>query len=632
MTLAIGPLEAPPVEALDVEIVERKGRGHPDSICDALAEAFSLALSRFYRERFGLILHHNVDKALLWGGVAEARYGGGRVVKPFEVFVAGRATARFEGLEVPVAALFEDSARAWLGANLHALDPERQVVLHSLVRPGSADLVALFLRQARSGRWLANDTSIGVGHAPLSPLEALVLAIERDLTDSTASHPEIGEDVKLMAVRQGGRLDLTLGCALVAGHVDSRAAYREAKARITERVGVSAAEAGFEKAAITVNAADDIAADSVYLTVTGTSAEAGDDGAAGRGNRANGLIAPYRPMTLESVAGKNPVSHVGKLYNLAAGLIAEALVAEIEEVGEAQCWMVSRIGHPIDQPQAVDVKLRTNEGVPVATLAAPVREVVERHLAGLPDLGRELLGGRLAFDRWPLAAPDPWAAERAAMVREVAAEARETAGYTGRAAFKPAVMWALASVPRHEFVPAAERAMAYYNGALPISHGQTISQPYVVALMTDLLDVGRGDTVLEVGTGSGYQAAVLARVVGRVLSLEIVESLAEAARERLARLGYDNVTVRAGDGAEGWPEHAPYDGIIVTAGTAEVPPALIAQLAPGGKLVIPLNRGLMGQELTVIEKAADGSVDRRSVLPVAFVPLTHRRRPRPGRG
>jgi protein-L-isoaspartate(D-aspartate) O-methyltransferase len=218
-------------------------------------------------------------------------------------------------------------------------------------------------------------------------------------------------------------------------------------------------------------------------------------------------------------------------------------------------------------------------------------------------------------------APEALASRRAQMVREIEADGRETAHYTGRHAFSPRVMAAFAEVPRHEFVPAGDRDYAYFNEPLPIGHGQTISQPFIVALMTDLLDPEPGHVVLEVGTGSGYQAAILARLVRRVYSIEAVPALAASASERLARLGIDNVAVRAGDGAAGWPEHAPFDGILVTAAAPEIPPALVDQLKVGGRMVIPVDSGLW-QDLRLVTRKQDGGIDSRTVLPVAFVPLT----------
>jgi protein-L-isoaspartate(D-aspartate) O-methyltransferase len=186
----------------------------------------------------------------------------------------------------------------------------------------------------------------------------------------------------------------------------------------------------------------------------------------------------------------------------------------------------------------------------------------------------------------------------------------------------PRVRAAMAKVLRHAFVPVDEVRLAYANIPLPIGLGQTISQPYIVAIMTDLLDVEPDDVVLEVGAGSGYQAAVLAELAARVYTIEIVEELAERARERLERLGYDNVEVRVGDGYDGWAEHAPYDAIIVTAAAPVVPPPLLEQLKPGGRMVIPLGEAWAAQDLVRVEKDADAQVRERSLLPVAFVPLT----------
>lgn len=183
-------------------------------------------------------------------------------------------------------------------------------------------------------------------------------------------------------------------------------------------------------------------------------------------------------------------------------------------------------------------------------------------------------------------------------------------------------MHALQHVPRHAFVPEALQHSAYTNHPLPIGHGQTISQPYIVALMSDLIRPRAEDVVLEIGTGSGYQAAVLSRLVKQVYSLEIVASLAEQARERLHQLGYDNVEAAAGNGHFGWPEHAPYDAILVTAAAAEIPPALIAQLKPGGTLVIPIGAPYSGQELRVVTKDPQGRVTEKNALPVIFVPMT----------
>jgi protein-L-isoaspartate(D-aspartate) O-methyltransferase len=218
-----------------------------------------------------------------------------------------------------------------------------------------------------------------------------------------------------------------------------------------------------------------------------------------------------------------------------------------------------------------------------------------------------------------------------AMIREIAAEALATASYTGRETFSPRVMAAMARVPRHDFVPEAEQRLAYVNGPLPIGQGQTISQPYIVALMTDLIDPEPSDVVLEVGTGSGYQAAVLSGLVRQVYSVEVLQALADGAAARLKRLGFGNVHVRSGDGNAGWPEHGPFDAILVTAAGPRVPPALVEQLKPGGRMVIPLGGARHDQELTIVEKDAEGKVHEHGILPVAFVPLVEEMYRRPER-
>ncbi|MDA8020287.1 MAG: protein-L-isoaspartate(D-aspartate) O-methyltransferase [Thermoanaerobaculia bacterium] len=211
---------------------------------------------------------------------------------------------------------------------------------------------------------------------------------------------------------------------------------------------------------------------------------------------------------------------------------------------------------------------------------------------------------------------------RQELLQEIERDVRSTSHYTGRHRLHRDVLQAMADVPRHEFVPKEWRDSSYINRPLPIGEGQTISQPYIVALMTDLLDPQADDVILDIGTGSGYQAAVLAELVSKVYSMEIVPALAESATDRLERLGYDNVEVRLGNGWQGWPEHAPYDGILVAAGASELPQKLVEQLKPGAKLIVPLVAGPHGEELTVVEKHEDGSVSRRSVLPVRFVPMT----------
>jgi protein-L-isoaspartate(D-aspartate) O-methyltransferase len=222
-------------------------------------------------------------------------------------------------------------------------------------------------------------------------------------------------------------------------------------------------------------------------------------------------------------------------------------------------------------------------------------------------------------------AQEPYARERASLLREIAAMATDTGAETGRPVFAPRVMQAMAKVPRHLFVPTAYGALAYANRPLPIGHGQTISQPYIVALMTDLLELKPGDSVLEIGTGSGYQAAVLAELADRVYSIEIIEPVGKNAAALLLRLGYKNIETRIGDGYSGWLERMPFDAIIVTAAAPLVPPALAAQLKPGGRMVVPVGGDGEVQFLHVMLKQADGSISTQRSLAVRFVPLTRGR-------
>ncbi|MDP2822252.1 MAG: protein-L-isoaspartate(D-aspartate) O-methyltransferase [Sulfuritalea sp.] len=247
------------------------------------------------------------------------------------------------------------------------------------------------------------------------------------------------------------------------------------------------------------------------------------------------------------------------------------------------------------------------------------------------DSGSSMAGWRKAWPGLAVAlsllvnatvAAEDVAGERQAMVAEVASMALAFGAGTGKGAIDPRVMGVLGRVPRHEFVPFLLRAHAYDNRPLPIGNGQTISQPYIVAVMTDMLKVSAGDTALEIGTGSGYQAAVLAELGAKVSSIEIVEPLALVAAERLRRLGYASVATKIGDGYHGWPDKGPFDVIVVTAAASHVPPPLVRQLKPGGRMVIPVGAPFQTQQLMLVEKRDDGSVTTRQMMPVRFVPLT----------
>lgn len=382
-----------------VEIVERKGLGHPDTICDHLSEELSLALSRQYLDRCGHILHHNVDKVLLSSGQTEPRFGGGAVIKPLEIYFAGHATHVYQGQLFPVADLADDVARTWFRKNLHAFGIESGLRVHCLTKPGSSDLVDLFVRDRSRGHLLANDTSVGTGYAPLSPLEKAVLAIEQQLNAPAfkSLHPETGEDIKVMAIRHGDDTNLTIACALVDRYIPSVHAYADALEQIRATAMQIARERVDGRLSLRVNAADDAARGSVYITVQGTSAECGDDGVTGRGNRANGLITPFRPMTLEAMAGKNPVTHVGKLYNAAASRIAERVVTTIDEIEGATCYLVSTIGAPIDEPAIAHLCVTSTDGQLQRSAENRAREIMVDEIGGIPALWNAFLAKAVSY-------------------------------------------------------------------------------------------------------------------------------------------------------------------------------------------------------------------------------------------
>ncbi|GBC97743.1 S-adenosylmethionine synthase [bacterium HR17] len=371
----------PFVEQMPVEIVERKGKGHPDSLCDGAAEELSVALCEFYRREVGAILHHNVDKAVLVGGVAEAHFGGGHIVEPIQVDIVGRATLAWDSRHIDPDRAFADRIVRWLCQQVRHLQPD-QVQVRFRIRRGSTDLQAIFRDDDMPP--LANDTSFAVGFAPLSELERLVLETERFLNSDAGKQrfPQLGEDIKVMGVRNDDTIRLTIAAAFVAALTPDRAVYETVKRQVAAFVqNELAPQITRRKVEVFVNTAD--TEGSAYITVTGTSAENGDDGQVGRGNRANGLITPYRPMTLEAVAGKNPVSHVGKVYSIMTHLIAHRIAEQIPEVQQVYCYMVSQIGQPITDPQVVHVEVW---GVPAHRIRTEVAHIVDEVLGSWRDI------------------------------------------------------------------------------------------------------------------------------------------------------------------------------------------------------------------------------------------------------
>ncbi|MEM2020766.1 MAG: methionine adenosyltransferase [Zestosphaera sp.] len=406
--------DSTPAGGWRVELVERKGLGHPDYIADAASEVSSVSLSKYYLENYNMILHHNVDKALVVGGQSKPRFGGGEVLHPIYIIVAGRAT-EFVRLSddrsdrVPVGTLVVDAVKKWISQNFRFLDPERHVVVDYMIRPGSADLVRTFEAGLKGERRpLANDTSVGVGYAPLTALERIVLGVEKYLNSREFKErlPEVGEDIKVMGLRVGSEIKLTIAAAMISHLIPDLNHYISVKEELRNVVEDFAANELSKderllkhSVEITVNSADVITEDerksNVYLTVTGTSAEHGDDGMTGRGNRVNGLITPMRPMSLEATAGKNAVTHVGKIYNVLASKMASRIVSEVPKVKEVYVKLLSKIGHPIDEPQMVLVRLMPTERDAFNTVKSDVLEIINEELDKIVSIANEVISGKV---------------------------------------------------------------------------------------------------------------------------------------------------------------------------------------------------------------------------------------------
>lgn len=380
-----------------VEIVERKGKGHPDFICDAAMDAVSVALSQEYLRQFGHILHHNIDKSLLAAGSVEKRFGGGRVIRPMELIIGDRATFALGGRSVPVPEIAIEAAREWIRKNLRFVDPELDMNFRVVIAPGSEELTDIF---ARPGEIMAaNDTSAAVGYWPLSPTELAVLSLEHHLNspDFKDRFPETGEDIKVMGLRSGNDLELIVAMPLLARFIESEGEYFARKGTIEREIGEFLMDIpGFGRKEIRMNALDEPGRGlgGVYLSLLGTSAEDADSGEVGRGNRVNGIIALGRPLGTEAAAGKNPVSHVGKIYNVLSHQLAREICEEIEGIREAHVLLLSRIGTPIDRPRMAAAQLLLEKGKQIGDVSKKAEEIIGRRLAGINGFCLELAAGK----------------------------------------------------------------------------------------------------------------------------------------------------------------------------------------------------------------------------------------------
>ncbi len=373
------------IDDMPVEIVERKEKGHPDSLCDGIAERISVEYSKWCLENLGVILHHNFDKVQLVAGEADATYGYGEMIKPIRIQIAGRGLPSYQGKRVPMDTIAIEAARAHLRETMRYLDPVKHVVIDSYAGRGAEEL------QYTVNHITANDTSFGVSHWPRSVLEHTVYETAQYITNVLIDELPIGEDVKVMGARNGKNIVLTVALPFIAPQVKSAAEYVSMREAAQQAIETYARQLSDYQIAVQVNTADDVENDAVYLTLTGTSAEQGDDGEVGRGNRVNGVIAPFRATSLEAAAGKNPVSHVGKLYNLLALEAAKAIVAKVPEVQATTVYLLSQIGNPLDQPLLATAQIRTKDGHLSDTIQGAVTEVLNEQLASIDALRERIL-------------------------------------------------------------------------------------------------------------------------------------------------------------------------------------------------------------------------------------------------
>jgi len=381
----------------EVEIVERKGIGHPDSVADGIAESVSEALSKYYVKHYGRILHHNTDETQVVGGQAAPKFGGGLILEPIYILLVGRATTKVNmdhGEErIPYRTIAIQAARDYLKKNFRNLNTEEDVIIDCKIGQGSQDLRGLY----DPSKLLANDTSFGVGFAPMSETEKLTLETEKFINGKLRDkYKEVGEDVKVMGFRQGKTINLTIAEAFVDKYIPDRSHYLNVKEEIREAILDNARKFTDKEVKVYINTADNPDNNLFYLTVTGLSFENGDDGSVGRGNRVNGLITPYRPMSMEAAAGKNPVTHVGKLYNILAFRIANEIYSVANnDIKEVHVRIVSQIGRRIDDPHVASIQVIPAEGVKIERYQKEFKEIADRHLASITKLKDEIMEGKV---------------------------------------------------------------------------------------------------------------------------------------------------------------------------------------------------------------------------------------------
>jgi S-adenosylmethionine synthetase len=393
----VAALEQVPLEKQRIEVVERKGLGHPDTMCDCIVNEVSVNLSKEYLDKVGSILHHNIDKSLLAAGEVETRFKGGIIKKPMKLILGDRATYKINGEEIPVEEIAVQTAKNWIKNNLRFVDPEKHVVYQIEIQPGSSALTDIFKRGDKVLK--ANDTSAAVGWAPLTKTEMAVLKTENYLNSKAFKKrfPETGEDIKVMGLRRDGKLELTISMAFVDRFFENESQYFKRKNEVLEDIiGYVKENNSFESVVIQLNTLDTSGRGigGLYLTVLGTSADGADSGQVGRGNRVNGLISLNRPQCSEAAAGKNPVSHVGKIYNFLTFRIAEEIHAQVQGTHEVYVWLLSKIGHPIDQPTVAAVQIIPETNASFDKIRKEAEKVVGYELENINKFCMDLALGK----------------------------------------------------------------------------------------------------------------------------------------------------------------------------------------------------------------------------------------------
>lgn len=393
--ISIQEITGPTPDELDIEIVERKGLGHPDTICDLVMERISQVLSQSYLKHYGRILHHNCDKGLLVAGKVERCYGGGHVIEPMRLVIGDRATLV---KEFDVSELAVDTAKLWFRENLPEVDPMRHLSYQAELKGGSDELTRIF--RAEAVATVANDTSAAVGYAPLTETEGVVLEAEQFLNglQFKRDYPDSGKDVKIMGIRKGSKLRLTVAMPLLDKYISNEAAYFQRKEEMSQALTSWLCSRCNRIGEVTVkmNTLDHAGSglSGMYLSVLGTSAEDADSGEVGRGNQVNGIIALNRPRGSEAAAGKNPVSHVGKIYSVLTHVVAAQIYRAIPGVRQAVVWLCSRIGAPISQPQVAAVQVALDGHTTLPDIEGAIREIVIQALERLPEFCRALTAGK----------------------------------------------------------------------------------------------------------------------------------------------------------------------------------------------------------------------------------------------